>query len=94
MDPGVRARLSAAPPLWELTDLEENMRLSTRNQFAGKVVSITTGEAMSIVKVAIDGTDLVVTAAVTADAVADLGLTVGASTYALVKATEVQLAVD
>lgn len=94
MDPGVRARLSAAPPLWEFTDLEENMRLSTRNQFAGKVVSITTGEAMSIVKVAIDGTDLVVTAAVTADAVADLGLTVGASTYALVKATEVQLAVD
>lgn len=70
------------------------MRLSTRNQFAGKVVSITTGEAMSIVKVAIDGTDLVVTAAVTADAVADLGLTVGAPTYALVKATEVQLAVD
>ncbi|PKQ31240.1 MAG: molybdenum-binding protein [Actinobacteria bacterium HGW-Actinobacteria-2] len=70
------------------------MRLSTRNQFPGKVVSITTGEAMSIVKVAIDGTDLVVTAAVTKDAVDDLGLSVGASTYALVKATEVQLAVD
>lgn len=62
--------------------------------FPGKVVSITTGEAMSIVKVAIDGTDLVVTAAVTKDAVDDLGLSVGASTYALVKATEVQLAVD
>jgi len=70
------------------------VRLSTRNQFPGKVVSITTGEAMSIVKVAIDGTDLVVTAAVTKDAVDDLGLSVGASTYALVKATEVQLAVD
>jgi len=70
------------------------MRLSTRNQFAGKVVSITTGEAMAIVKIALDNTDLVVTSAVTKDAVDELGLKVGSSTYALVKATEVQLAVD
>ena len=70
------------------------MRLSTRNQFPGKVVSITSGEAMAIVKVAVDGTDLVVTAAITKDAVDELGLTVGASAYALVKATEVQIAVD
>ena len=41
-----------------------------------------------------DGTDLVVTAAITKDAVDELGLTVGASAYALVKATEVQIAVD
>lgn len=70
------------------------MRLSTRNQFPGKVVSISSGEAMSIVKVAVDGTDLIVTAAVTKDAVDELGLVVGSKTYALVKATEVQLAVD
>lgn len=70
------------------------MRLSTRNQFPGKVVSISSGEAMSIVKVAVDGTDLIVTAAVTKDAVEELGLVVGSKTYALVKATEVQLAVD
>lgn len=70
------------------------MRLSTRNQFPGTVVSITNGEAMSVVKIAVDGTDLVVTAAVTRDAVEDLGLAVGAPAYALVKATEVQLAVD
>lgn len=70
------------------------MRLSTRNQFPGKVVSITTGEAMAVVKIQVDGTDLVVTAAITAEAVNELGLTVGASAYALVKATEVQLAVD
>ena len=49
------------------------MRLSTRNQFPGTVVSITKGEAMAVVKVAVDGTDLVVTAAVTRDAVEDLG---------------------
>mgnify|MGYP001609514162 FL=1 len=70
------------------------MRLSTRNQFPGTVVSITKGEAMAVVKVAVDGTDLVVTAAVTRDAVEDLGLEVGSATYALVKSTEVQLAVD
>ena len=70
------------------------MRLSTRNQFPGTVVSITKGEAMAVVKVAVHGTDLVVTAAVTRDAVEDLGLEVGSATYALVKSTEVQLAVD
>ena len=70
------------------------MRLSTRNQFPGTVVSITKGEAMAVVKVAVDCTDLVVTAAVTRDAVEDLGLEVGSATYALVKSTEVQLAVD
>ena len=37
---------------------------------------------------------MVVTAAVTRDAVEDLGLEVGSATYALVKSTEVQLAVD
>ncbi|MGC4152351.1 MAG: TOBE domain-containing protein [Propionicimonas sp.] len=70
------------------------MRLSTRNQFPGKVVSIVRGTAMAVVKIAVDGTDLVVTAAVTRDAVEDLGLEVGGSAYALVKATEVQIAVD
>ena len=65
------------------------MRLSTRNQFPGTVVSITKGEAMAVVKVAVHGTDLVVTAAVTRDAVEDLGLEVGSATYALVKSTEV-----
>lgn len=70
------------------------MRLSTRSQFPGTVLSITTGEAMAVVKIAVDGSDLVVTAAITRDAVDDLGLTVGSKAYALVKATEVQLAVD
>ena len=37
------------------------MRLSTRNQFPGTVVSITKGEAMAVVKDAVDGKALVVT---------------------------------
>jgi molybdate transport system regulatory protein len=31
------------------------MRLSTRNQLAGTVTAITTGEAMAVVKVQLDG---------------------------------------
>ena len=58
------------------------MRLSTRNQFPGTVVSITKGGAMAVVKVAVDGTDLIVTAAVTRDAVEDLGLVQGATPVA------------
>jgi molybdopterin-binding protein len=70
------------------------MRLSTRNQLPGTVVSITSGEAMSIVKIRIDGTEYVVTAAVTRDAVEDLGLAEGTRAYALIKSTEVQLGVE
>lgn len=70
------------------------MRLSTRNQLPGVVVSIVEGEAMAVVKVRLDGTEATITAAVTREAVEELGLSVGSKTYALVKATEVQLAVD
>lgn len=70
------------------------MRLSTRNQFPGVVESITSGEAMAIVRVKVDGTDLVVTSAITKDAVTDLGLAVGSKVVALVKSTEVQIGVE
>ncbi|MFT8395265.1 TOBE domain-containing protein [Propionibacterium sp.] len=70
------------------------MKLSTRNQFAGTVTAITEGEAMAIVKIALDGTDVTVTSAITIDGVKSLGLKVGDKAYALVKSTEVQVAVD
>jgi molybdate transport system regulatory protein len=70
------------------------MRLSTRNQLPGTVVSISVGEAMAIVKIAVDGTDLVITSAITRDAAEDLGLAIGVKAYALIKSTEVQIAVD
>jgi molybdate transport system regulatory protein len=67
------------------------MSLSIRNQFHGTVTAVTPGEAMAAVKVRLDGgQDL--TAAITVDAVDDLGLTVGRAVTALVKATEVALA--
>ncbi|MBW5481005.1 TOBE domain-containing protein [Streptomyces bambusae] len=67
------------------------MTLSIRNQFAGTVSGVTTGEAMTAVKVRLDGGQDI-TAAVTSAAVKDLGLFPGSSVKALVKATEIALA--
>ncbi|MFF0431398.1 molybdopterin-binding protein [Streptomyces sp. NPDC004327] len=67
------------------------MTLSIRNQIPGTVTAVTTGEAMAIVKVRLAGGQDV-TAAITADAVEDLGLAEGSAVRALVKATEVALA--
>ncbi len=69
------------------------MKLSTRNQLVGTVEQIRTGEVMASVKVALAGGD-VITAAITAEAVADLGLVQGSQVTVLVKATEVMLATD
>ncbi|MER5942361.1 TOBE domain-containing protein [Streptomyces sp. NPDC001928] len=67
------------------------MSLSIRNQIPGTVTSVTPGEAMATVKVRLAGGQDV-TAAITADAVKDLGLAQGSAVHALVKATEVALA--
>ncbi|KJY21768.1 MULTISPECIES: molybdopterin-binding protein [Streptomyces] len=67
------------------------MSLSIRNQIAGTVTAVTVGEAMAAVKVRLEGGQDI-TAAITADAVKDLGLTTGSAVTALVKATEVALA--
>jgi len=68
------------------------VRLSTRNQLSGTVTAITPGSVMATVEVDVPGQE--VTAAVTKEAVEDLGLTVGAPVTVLVKSTEVMLAVD
>ncbi|MER5202557.1 TOBE domain-containing protein [Streptomyces sp. NPDC002825] len=67
------------------------MTLSIRNQLPGTVTAVTTGEAMASVKVRLNGGQEI-TAAITADAVRDLGLTEGSAVRALVKSTEVALA--
>ena len=69
------------------------MRLSTRNQLTGTVSAIDDGAVMSIVKVNLDGGQQII-AAITKDAVAELGLKVGAPCTALVKSTEVMIGVD
>jgi molybdate transport system regulatory protein len=67
------------------------MSLSIRNQLPGTVTDVTPGEAMATVKVRLSGgQDL--TAAITLDAVKDLGLAAGSSVTALVKSTDIALA--
>ncbi|WP_330307916.1 MULTISPECIES: TOBE domain-containing protein [unclassified Streptomyces] len=67
------------------------MSLSIRNQLPGTVISVTPGEVMATVKVRLGGGQEI-TAAVTLEAVGDLGLTAGSTVRALVKSTEVSLA--
>ncbi|MFI8076068.1 molybdopterin-binding protein [Streptomyces sp. NPDC086033] len=67
------------------------MTLSIRNQLPGTVTTVVPGEAMATVRIRLDGgQDL--TAAITLDAVTELGLAQGTPVRALVKSTEVSLA--
>ena len=69
------------------------MSMSIRNQLQGTITDVTVGEAMATVKVRLaGGQDL--TAAITVDAVNELGLSVGGAVTALVKSTDVALAID
>ncbi|MGW3418037.1 TOBE domain-containing protein [Streptomyces phaeochromogenes] len=67
------------------------MSLSIRNQLPGTVTAVTPGEAMATVKVRLDGGQEL-TAAITLDAVKELGLAEGSAVRALVKSTEISLA--
>lgn len=68
------------------------MRLSARNVLPGTVVEIVKGAVTSHVRLDIGGT--VVTASITNEAVAELGLTVGQKASAVVKATDVMIGVE
>ncbi|MGW3935860.1 TOBE domain-containing protein [Streptomyces phaeochromogenes] len=66
------------------------MSLSIRNQLPGTVTAVTPGEAMATVKVRLDGGQEL-TAAITLEAVEELGLAEGSAVRALVKSTEISL---
>lgn len=67
------------------------MKLSIRNQIAGTVTAVTPDDVMATVGVQLAGGQDV-TAAVTLDAVQELGIEVGSAVQVLAKATEVSLA--
>jgi molybdopterin-binding protein len=69
------------------------MRLSARNQLTGTVASVEVGAVMTIVTVDLDGGQQV-TSSVTRQAVEELGLTPGSPVTAVIKSTEVMLAVE
>lgn len=68
------------------------MKLSARNVLPGTVVEIVTGAVTSHVRIDLGGS--VVTAAITNEAVKELGLIVGARASAVIKASDVMVGVD
>ena len=68
------------------------MKLSTRNQIRAKVVRVTQGEAIANVEMDANGQRLV--ASITVEAVRELGIAEGSDVIALVKASDVMIAVD
>lgn len=64
------------------------MRISARNQMGGTVVSVQKGQTTAHVRIDIGG-GVVITAAITNDAVDELGLAVGDKATAIVKASDV-----
>ncbi len=67
------------------------MRLSARNKISATVTGITKGEATANVELDAGGTRLV--ASITVEAATELGLEVGSQVIAIVKASDVMVAV-
>lgn len=65
------------------------MKLSTRNQLAGKVTEVKLGTIMSEITVDVGGQNI--TAAITRTSAEELALAIGDDVTVLIKATEVML---
>lgn len=68
------------------------MKISARNQLRGRVTGISRGEAIANVQLEVAGQRLV--ASITVEAVDDLRISEGSEVVAVVKASDVMLAVD
>jgi molybdopterin-binding protein len=66
------------------------MRISARNQLAGRVTAVNEGAAIANVEIDVNGQRLV--ASITVEAARELGLSEGAEVTAIVKASDVILA--
>ena len=67
------------------------MKLSARNQIAGKVVAVEKGQTTAHVRIEI-ANGIVITSSITNEAVDDLALAVGDQAYAVIKASDVMVA--
>ena len=68
------------------------MAISARNKLPGKVTNITAGEAIANVELDVGGQRVV--ASITVEAVKELGLAPGSEVTALIKASDVMIAID
>ena len=72
---------------------EEIMKLSARNQLKGTIVAIQEGAVNGIVKIDIGGGN-VISSTISMNAIQELGLEVGKTAYAVIKATSVMVGID
>jgi molybdopterin-binding protein len=68
------------------------MKLSARNQLRGTVRSVKEGAAIANVEIDVQGQRVI--ASITVEAVKELGLTEGQDVIAVVKASDVMLAIE
>jgi molybdopterin-binding protein len=68
------------------------MKISARNRLKGRIVEVRKGQTTANVRIEVAGT--IVTAAIANEAVDELGLKVGQEAYAVVKASDVMVAVE
>jgi len=66
------------------------MKLSARNQIHGKVAGVEKGQTTAHVRLDV-GHGIIITASITNEAVDDLGLKVGDSAVAVIKASDVMV---
>ena len=69
------------------------MKLSARNQLSGKIVEVKKGTTTAHIRIDIGGGN-VVTASITNELADELGLVAGKNAYAVIKASNVMVAVD
>ncbi len=68
------------------------MKISARNQLKGTIKSVTKGQTTSHIQIEVNGA--IITASITNEAVDELKLKPGQSAYAVIKASDVMIAVD
>jgi molybdopterin-binding protein len=72
--------------------MEKSMKLSARNLLKGTIVEVRKGQTTAHVRLDVSGT--IVTASITNEAVDELKLQKGQQAYAVIKASDVMVAID
>jgi molybdopterin-binding protein len=68
------------------------MKLSARNQIKGKIVDVQKGQTTGHVRIDI-GNGVVITSSITNEAIDDLGLKTGQEAVAVIKSSDVMIAI-
>ena len=68
------------------------MKISARNRLKGKIIEVKKGQTTAHVRIDVKG--IAVMASITNEAVDELALKVGLDAYAVIKASDVMVAID